>query len=514
MVDSALSVPRPFATVRTPLGLALILASLFSLWRISQIDHRFLLDDAYITLTFAKNLARGDGFVYNGGPPILGTTTPLFTWLVAACGWLLPSVPLSLLAVLLSGFGLQALIWLPWFFRGELQLNETEAAITGVLLGATGAVHILGMEMYVFAPLLVLTFALYRQGAFLASGFCSGLLFLTRGEGAIAFVILLCGSVLADYRKRHAAGSPDRRAVSVRVSLGFAAPFLAWSLYALRTFGGILPNTLSAKIAQGQSGLWSTFRADLFFQWLPEWSMDVGIPGLHTIGAWPVLVLLGSISIVRSRPGLRPLLLWCLLYVAGYSILGVSSYSWYSIPIYTVLTVAAGIGVSHAAAWLSSLPGLRSLGVATPIAVVALVAISLAGRSTPPGPGADVFKRGTAYLHLAGWIRENVEASSTVAYHEIGYLGYHTESRIIDVVGLIHEDLVQYIGNQDFVTGFWRYEPDYLIYPDGTRFIGMIVSTPPFMDTYTPVARLPGVELGESFIIFRHGRGLSASRLR
>ena len=41
------------------------------------------IDDAYITFRYARNLVTGQGFVYNPGERILGTTTPLYTLLMA-----------------------------------------------------------------------------------------------------------------------------------------------------------------------------------------------------------------------------------------------------------------------------------------------------------------------------------------------------------------------------------------------------------------------------------------------
>ena len=35
-------------------------------------------DDAFITFRYAKNLVLGEGFVYNSGDAVLGTTTPPF----------------------------------------------------------------------------------------------------------------------------------------------------------------------------------------------------------------------------------------------------------------------------------------------------------------------------------------------------------------------------------------------------------------------------------------------------
>src|SRR3954453_1418522 len=41
------------------------------------------IDDAFITFRYSRNIVEGQGFVYNIGIPSLGTTTPLFTLLMA-----------------------------------------------------------------------------------------------------------------------------------------------------------------------------------------------------------------------------------------------------------------------------------------------------------------------------------------------------------------------------------------------------------------------------------------------
>lgn len=68
------------------LGLAAIASlSLFSLQeaRIAG-EAGFPLDDSWIHLHFARNLAEGAGFSYNPGHPVAGSTAPLWTLLIAA----------------------------------------------------------------------------------------------------------------------------------------------------------------------------------------------------------------------------------------------------------------------------------------------------------------------------------------------------------------------------------------------------------------------------------------------
>src|SRR6476661_4103138 len=42
------------------------------------------IDDAFITFRYSRNIVEGHGFVYNPGSQVLGTTTPLYTVLLAA----------------------------------------------------------------------------------------------------------------------------------------------------------------------------------------------------------------------------------------------------------------------------------------------------------------------------------------------------------------------------------------------------------------------------------------------
>lgn len=44
------------------------------------------IDDSYITFRYARNILAGNGFVYNPGEHVLGTTTPLYTILLVLLG--------------------------------------------------------------------------------------------------------------------------------------------------------------------------------------------------------------------------------------------------------------------------------------------------------------------------------------------------------------------------------------------------------------------------------------------
>ncbi len=68
------------------LGIGLALAAGVALFRARELAiagpvgwTAFPLDDSFIHLQFARNLAEGHGFAYNPGVPVAGSTAPLWT---------------------------------------------------------------------------------------------------------------------------------------------------------------------------------------------------------------------------------------------------------------------------------------------------------------------------------------------------------------------------------------------------------------------------------------------------
>ena len=84
----------------------------------------YLNDDSYITLTYAKNLAAGRGFVFNHPPATQGTTTPLFTLMVAGLALVLPQTEAAALAVFLGAVCWVGIAWTFFLFRKEWGLQD------------------------------------------------------------------------------------------------------------------------------------------------------------------------------------------------------------------------------------------------------------------------------------------------------------------------------------------------------------------------------------------------------
>lgn len=498
--------------VQIILIVTLLAASLFGLWAAEQQRHKYLNDDTLITLTYAKNLAAGQGFVFNQAPATLGTTTPLLALVVGGLAALLPALSVIDVAVFFTALCWIAIPWILFLFHRSWGLQAWQAVMMGLIVMASGWVNLLGMEGYLFAALLMLSFSWLYSRRYLAAGVTAALLFLTRGEGAVVLLLLLAAALWSAWRDSSRSGW-KRLYPALQLLLGFAVPLLIWGLYAYVTFGRILPDTLAAKIAQGQAGFWHTLYDELRQTWLPAWGAPFRLAQVPIFNLWWLLVLTGLVASLAVYRRWLILAVWALLYTVSYSILRVAAYWWYQLPIIFVLQLFAGLGLVTLvtqAFQIKRQPGGRRarVGLAarvTAVAVVVLVLVVLGSRTwqtVTQGPGD--FLRGKSLVAVSRWLDEHTAPTDSVAYIEVGYLGYYTSNRIVDLVGLVTPEIAPHIATRDFAWGFWHFKPDYYLYvPTADWALKSIHEDARFAEQYQAVAQLPGPREGTEFTVYR-----------
>ncbi len=461
----------------------------------------FLSDDSYITLTYAKNLASGNGFVFNHSPAVLGTTTPLFTIAIAGLALVFPKVDIPVIAVFLTAFCWFGIVWIIFFFRKEWGLENWQLCILALVLIGSGWVDSLGMEVYPFAFLLVLSLSLFLSKRYWLTGFISGLLFLTRGEGVLVLAVFLIALTIQHWITRKSIDVELAQNI-LKLVVGFTLPVLFWIAYAHFTFGSFLPNTLAAKQAQGQTGLWRPFLQRLTNEWMPVWGKPFSFEVLPFVNFWWVIVLIGFIDVLlRKHKWLIPVG-WITLYISGYILLNVSAYWWYQFPILFVLNLFFGLGIIKVVEILTRhiKPRYLSLGISFLFTIVFVFVLA-----KPTFEGMLAYQgdpRGESYVALSRWFREHTNSSESIAYIEIGYLGYYTDNRIIDLAGLVLTDVPPHIAEGDFAWGFWQYKPDYYVYlPDFDWVLASIRADSRFDQQYEPIATMRGPR-ETNFIIY------------
>ncbi len=466
-------------------------ASFFPLFAASR-HIGYLNDDSYITLTYAKNLAAGRGFVYNHPPATQGTTTPLFTLAVAGLALVLPKTEIATIAVFLGAFCWIATVWTLFLFRKDWRLLDWQAAIVGLVVIGTGWIAFLGMEAYLFALLLVLSISLFFSERYLLTGFSLGLLVLTRGEGILVLIGLLPIAAMRMWRRTDALDIAFAQPF-LNLAIGFAAPVLLWFIYAYSTFGSFLPNTLAAKQAQGQSLYWRTLLQRLVREWMPHWGNALAIKKLPAINFWWAIILVGIMTSFLEKRRWLVLLVWIILYIVGYTLLDVSAYWWYQLPILFVLQLFFALGLIKCTEVLGKIIGSRTVSLTVSVLLVAVLLFLLTKPTIDTTLSYQGDSRGPSYVSLGRWFRDNTASTESIAFIEIGYLGYYTDNRIVDLAGLTLPDVVPHVAENDFAWGFWKYRPDYYIFsPDYDWALADIRADSRFEQEYRSVATLPG----------------------
>lgn len=485
------------------LGLVACALYLSAAWWLVGRRLGFPLDDSWIHLQFARNLAQGHGLSYNPGELVTGSTAPLWTALLSLL-FLLPGDVVSwtlLLGVALHLAGIDAV----WRLARALDLGPRGAALAAGLYLATGWIvwsALSGMEIPLF--ILLSTWGMLRhlrereaEDAAMLSPALFAIAALARPEGllllALAFVDRL-SAVAADGAARRWR-PPSWRALATGALL--AACALAGPLTFYRWAGGsFLPTTFAAKGAAAPHGpgpnlqyLHTVF--GIFFSCQPWMTLAAAA------GALRLVERLGS---PRDR-GLLPAL-WLGGLPLAYSCITpapnrlLGNFGRYYFPLFPVLVVLGLCGLQRAAGALGALVerrgprrALAALGGAlllTP-AVVQLFA------------GAQPYARNVANVEdsdvrIARWLGSRLAPEALLAVNDIGAIKFLLPNRIVDLASIATPEIGREVArdmengaprDQAMLAAIERRRPDYIaVFP---RWVPGLERDPRFHAVY----RLP-----------------------
>lgn len=396
-------------------------------------------DDALITFRYAQNLASGNGFVYNAGQHVLGTTTPLFTLLIAGllkCG-VSPFVSaflLNALADLITAFVLWRMFealpaplgWIPaalFLFSPEtlqwsLSGMETEASIACV-----------------FAAFL------FAARDSWGSAFVAGALAtLVRIDGAAVLVALTAGHVL---RRGKLPAVPIAVAVAV---------LLPWILFAFHRFGSPIPNSAAAKWALSGRH-WLTAAAAILFS---------GFLHLRTFGVILfVPALIGTVRLARGRREWLPLVIWIWGYALSYALAAGPMHPWYYAPFYAGYIPLVWTGCVVLSEQLTVRKLTAAAGFSTVLVVLYLSYIRI------PVLRGDQEGINTVNREVGLWFSAKAPPDSVVALKDIGFSGYYSQRRVLDLAGLVSPECVPYRVREDFLGPITAFRPHYFAFSEG-----------------------------------------------
>jgi hypothetical protein len=376
-------------------------------------------DDAYITFVYARHLGAGDGFVFNLGERVLGTTSPLHALVLALVfrifGDVLPAAALVIGALGLSLQGAALYGLLRGHSRGLAMLLAL-LVWAGLARGQTW----LALETNLFCALVLATLYAQHVKRPVLCGLCLGLAFLCRYDGALLIPVV----IIQGWRQR---AVPKRELL---VAFAVVAP---WLVGATLYFGSFLPQTLSAKrgvvAPLGYLGHYVRFFAS-------EWLSRLVPSG------WPIVLApvgwLAGLVVVRRLPQLSGLVLFSILLLASYTVIGPPpEQHWHMYPV--TLTAGVLLALAVLTGLQRLVPRLPAVFVTAGLALVMATGLHTLTWSRTIKTEFWLGHRQHCYEAVADWIKAHVPPGQVFLAREVGTLGFLTQQRMIDPFGLINE---------------------------------------------------------------------------
>lgn len=409
-------------------------------------------DDAFIFYRYADNIAAGHGYVFNPGERVFGTTSPLYTLILAGCRRLLIGLPISvlpLLGSLISAISMAAIALIAADLFRQARLLYGAWLVPLILLALPPFWSGVGMDVLPAIALGLAAIREYGNGRVTWAAVLSALAVLARPDLACVPVLLLADSLALRRRL------PQKRSV-----FAFLAIVGPWLLFSQWYFGTLVPQTVAAKFHQASSGAWGG--GFIFLK------MSTKLWPFHASIKDAILVLFGLAGAVVALHW-RPLrsfhlgwltLVWvaCHMLVYGF-VLKPAAYPWYYAPF------ALGIGITLALGGEIIAGRIRSRHIRACFIVCCVAWAALTGfRMALTTLRAERHYKWRFHTEAAAWLNERAPDGAVVACNEIGVLGfYYRKGPILDLLGLVSPEVLAALRERDFSRPIQQFQPDYVI---------------------------------------------------
>jgi len=442
---------------------------------VHALSFRFIIDDAFITFRYARNLIDGHGLVFNVGDRVEGYSN--FLWvLLSAVGMQLRLDPLLWTRFLGMFACAGVLLMLPRQVRVLAPKTATPqwaAPLLAALCGPIACWALAGLETPLFALLTVLAWRAATARRPLAAGVAGLALALTRPDGPLLAVSFLAWSLLptgpqqVPAPKTGAARAPHddeptpaadgapvwQRWVGPAVFVGGVLCHLLWRH---TYYGEWLPNTYFAKTGDlaGQLRTGLPYGADFLRSYLA-----------------PVAGLLIWAGVTRGRRLLRHrelnyTLLVCLLWfgytvVVGGDMLGMFRFYVPILPLVIVAAVAVYGSVTQTIAHADA--GRPALWVMLVLGFFFLLPSTV-------GKERRLIGVHTSQQNLGGWLLAGdamarvLPPGTTIALGPAGYIPYKTGFKTYDLYGITDRHIAhREMAFQQGYAGHEKHDGDYII---------------------------------------------------
>ncbi len=158
-------------------------------------------------------------------------------------------------------------------------------------------------------------------------------------------------------------------------------------------------------------------------------------------------------------------LLWLLLYYGAMYLSNVPAFPWYFLPPWPLFLAIGAVGASRLTSLASTFSGTPSRLRA--VQTGALLLAGLLGAMHVRSVCRDIMQ--TQWVEdslrkpLGLWLRAHVRPHETILLEPIGYVGYYSQRRILDMIGLVSPQVIPSFSTHGFLVAIVaRFRPDWL----------------------------------------------------
>ena len=425
----------------------------------------FPLDDSWIHLTYARNLALHGQWAFQLGHPSAGSTAPFWTFLLALGFWL--GLAPYFWTYLLGGltlFGLAALS--EQTARRMLPAYNPRLPWIGLFFAAEW--HFLwasmsGMETLLHALLVTAVLAALMTGSrrYLTFGLLTGLSVWVRPDG----LTLIAPVALTIFLVEKSATQKGR--ALVLYFIGFGSLFVPYLLFNLWLSGTPMPNTFYAKQME-----YAAWQAQPLLNRLTELLVQLSIgPGAILFPGVAAMIIL---AVRRKSWPVIASMLWCggylLLYILRLPVYQHGRYLMPAMPSFFLFGLLALLEFQKSDLFRRLQWAVKTFWLIS-LVFVTLLFVGLGAQSY----GNDVGLIESEMVVTAKWVAQNLPPDAVIAAHDIGALGYFDDHQLIDLAGLVSPEVIPFMRDESQLAVFLNQrKANYLIafpafYPDLTR---------------------------------------------
>jgi len=196
-------------------------------------------DDAYIFYTYAKNIAEGNGYVFNLGEKINATTSPLYTILLTIIYSLVRCISTESFPAISNSISVLSILGIIYSINKIFKDGKMSILFPLIFLANPLLKYGVGMETFLNLALISYSIYLFTENEILFASFFMALSVLARLDS-----ILFAGIIFIYYIFK------NKKLPPIKSIIIFIVTLLPWFIFSKIYFDSFLPTTIAVKLSQ------------------------------------------------------------------------------------------------------------------------------------------------------------------------------------------------------------------------------------------------------------------------